>query len=94
MNYENITLYLGKYFIIIKLIFSCFFIISHMGNIQFGLIFSIRFIQIRYRDTEYKPLVGLIPGPYFLTTLASACIITQISQVSILKSCPLPVPFL
>jgi len=65
-----------------------------MGNILFGLIFSIRFIQIRYHDTEYKPLFGLIPGPYFLTTLASVFIITQMSQVSILKSCPLPVPFL
>lgn len=56
------------------------FIVANCCNMAARIGHSIRFIQIRYHDTEYKPLVGLIPGPYFLTTLASAFIITQISQ--------------
>lgn len=56
------------------------FIIANCCNMAARIGHSIRFIKIRYLDTEYNPLVGLIPGRYFLTTLASAFIITQISQ--------------
>lgn len=56
------------------------FIVANCCNMAARIGHSIRFIHIRYLDTEYRPLGGLIPGPYFLTTLASVFIITQISQ--------------
>ncbi|PSN56321.1 Protein RFT1 [Blattella germanica] len=57
------------------------FILANCCNMAARIGHSIRFIRQRYQNTEYKPLGGLIPGPYFLVILSIAGVITQLSQI-------------
>ncbi|KAJ9583564.1 hypothetical protein L9F63_022098 [Diploptera punctata] len=56
------------------------FILANCCNMVARIGHSILFIKFRYKNTEYKPLGGLVPGPYFLVSLVLSCIITQLSQ--------------
>ncbi|PSN57118.1 hypothetical protein C0J52_01317 [Blattella germanica] len=56
------------------------FILANCCNMAARIVQSIQFIRQRYQNTQYKPLRGLIPGPYFLVVLFLAGIITQLSE--------------
>ncbi|XP_069690286.1 man(5)GlcNAc(2)-PP-dolichol translocation protein RFT1-like [Periplaneta americana] len=56
------------------------FILANCYNMGARIALGVVSIKYRYKDTEYKPLNGLIPGPLFLVMLACVTIVTQISQ--------------
>ncbi|XP_069693388.1 man(5)GlcNAc(2)-PP-dolichol translocation protein RFT1-like [Periplaneta americana] len=56
------------------------FILANCYNMAARIALGVVFIKYRYKDTEYKPLNGIIPGPLFLMMLACVIVVTQISQ--------------
>ncbi|XP_067011632.2 man(5)GlcNAc(2)-PP-dolichol translocation protein RFT1 [Anabrus simplex] len=57
------------------------FILANCCNMSARILHSMWFIHLRYKDTDYKPWNGLLPGPYFLVTLFVAGCITAISDI-------------
>lgn len=62
------------------------FIISNCINMFARIMHSIHFIRNKYKDTEYKPLNGLLVGKIFLSTLFIAGFVCKISEIRLFPS--------
>lgn len=72
------------------LVASCFFvwlfgpvgfILGNCVNMGVRIYHSYKFINKRYSESHYQPLLGLVPKPVFSCSLVIAALVTTISQV-------------
>lgn len=82
MIYGSVVFLASSYYLV-KLFGPVGFILGNCVNMGLRIIHSIRFINKKYSGTDYKPLQGLIPKPWFSFGLAMSVIVTSVSHVRI-----------
>ena len=81
MVYESIA-FLGASYIFATWFGPVGFIFGNCVNMGLRIVHSMMFINRRYQETSYQPLIGLVPKPFFSTSLIVAALVTTCSQVS------------
>ncbi|XP_073974876.1 man(5)GlcNAc(2)-PP-dolichol translocation protein RFT1 isoform X2 [Rhodnius prolixus] len=89
-RYNQIMAYLSFGFLVIswiltKILGSVGFIIANCCNMAARIIHSVVFIKKKYEKTKYDPLNGIVPGMYFLTSVAISGLVTLVSERLILN---------
>jgi oligosaccharide translocation protein RFT1 len=81
MIYESIA-FLGASYIFAIWFGPVGFIFGNCVNMGLRIAHSTIFINRRYTETNYQPLLGLVPKPFFSSTLIIAALLTSCSHVS------------
>jgi len=56
------------------------FILANCCNMATRICYSLRFMHGMYQGSQWQPLKGLMPGPFIITALAVAFIVTHFSE--------------
>ncbi|KAL7301815.1 hypothetical protein TKK_0005423 [Trichogramma kaykai] len=79
MIYESIA-FLGASYVFATWFGPVGFIFGNCVNMILRIVHSVMFIDRRYKETSYKPLLGLVPKSLFAGSLIVAALVTSISQ--------------
>ncbi|XP_018326501.1 protein RFT1 homolog [Agrilus planipennis] len=87
-NYKMVVF--SVIFLIISYLFTLIFgpvgfILANCINMAARIGHSIYFIHQKYKDSEYRPLIGLIPDLYFVISLILVGILTKASELYLLQ---------